>query len=133
MTNLVILAGNIGADPETRTTQSGTAITNFSLCTSRPKRDAEGKVLKDAKGYVVTDDEWHRCTAFNGVGNNAAKVLKKGMKVMVKGRIHYTQWEDREGNKRYGCEIILEEFVDVLKWPSDKTREGDTIDDSAPF
>ncbi|MGK2909078.1 MAG: single-stranded DNA-binding protein, partial [Sphingobium sp.] len=50
MQNLVILAGNVGATPEARTTQGGTKITHFSLATSRPKRDSNGKVIKDDNG-----------------------------------------------------------------------------------
>ena len=56
MQNIVILAGNIGQDPEARTTQGGTRITHFTLATSRP-RYAEGKVVRDAKGYRVQDTE----------------------------------------------------------------------------
>jgi len=67
MQNIVILAGNIGQDPESRTTQGGTTITHFTLATSRP-RYSEGKVLRDEKGYRVQDTEWHRVTAFNGLG-----------------------------------------------------------------
>jgi len=67
MQNLVILAGNVGNAPETRTTQGGTKITSFSLATSRPKRDSEGKIIKES-GRRVEDTEWHRITCFNGVG-----------------------------------------------------------------
>ena len=62
MQNIVILAGNVGATPETRSTQGGTKITNFSLATSRPKRDSEGKIQKDAQGHRIEDTEWHRVT-----------------------------------------------------------------------
>src|SRR3546814_10641589 len=68
MQNLVILAGNVGATPEARTTQGGTRITHFSLATSRPKRDSNGKILRDANNRRLEDTEWHRITCFNGVG-----------------------------------------------------------------
>ena len=61
MQNIVILAGNIGQAPETRTTPGGTSITHFTLATSRP-RYAEGRVVRDANGYRVQDTEWHRIT-----------------------------------------------------------------------
>lgn len=64
MQNIVILAGNIGQDPETRSTQGGTSITHFTLATSRP-RYSEGKVVRDDNGYRVQDTEWHRITAFH--------------------------------------------------------------------
>ena len=112
MQNIVILAGNIGQDPETRSTQGGTRITHFTLATSRP-RYSEGKVVRDEKGYRVQDTEWHRITAFNGLGKTIQEYCEKGMKVLVRGRIHYTKWTDQEGNDRYGSEIIAE-TVDFL-------------------
>jgi single-strand DNA-binding protein len=107
MQNIVILAGNIGQDPETRTTQGGARITRFTLATSRP-RYSEGKVVRDQKGYRVQDTEWHQIAAFNGLGETIQQHCRKGMKVLVRGRIHYTKWKDQQGNDRYGCEIIAE-------------------------
>ena len=112
MQNIVILTGNIGQHPDVRTTQSGTKITNFTLATSRP-RLSEGRVQRDENGYRVMDTEWHRITCFNGLGKTVAEHCKKGMKVMVHGRIHYTKWTDAAGVDRYGCEIIAEK-VDFL-------------------
>lgn len=135
MQNLVILAGNVGATPEVRTTQGATKITQFSLATSRPKRDSEGKILKDDSGRRVEDTEWHRITCFNGVGKTVAQYVDKGQKVMVRGRIHYTSWTDSENIERYGVEIIADE-VTVLTWG--RQRQGDTqdqsdLDDDVPF
>jgi len=112
MQNIVILAGNIGQTPETRTTQGGTKITHFTLATSRP-RYSEGKVLRDENGYRIQDTEWHRITCFNGLGKTVQEYCDKGSKVMVRGRIHYTKWTDNTGVDRYGCEIIAE-TVDFL-------------------
>ncbi len=112
MQNLVILAGNIGQDPDSRTTPGGTQITHFTLATSRP-RYADGKPLRDENGYRVQDTEWHRITCFNGLGKTVQEYCGKGMKVLVRGRIHYTKWTDRDENVRYGCEIIAE-TVDFL-------------------
>lgn len=82
MQNLVILAGNVGATPEARTTQGGTRITHFSLATSRPKRDSNGKILRDDNNRRLEDTEWHRITCFNGVGKTVEQYVDKGMKVM---------------------------------------------------
>ena len=109
MQNLVILAGNVGATPEARTTQGGTRITHFSLATSRPKRDSNGKILRDDNNRRLEDTEWHRITCFNGVGKTVEQYVDKGMKVMVRGRIHYTRWTDSENIERYGVEIIDEQ------------------------
>ena len=107
MQNIVILAGNIGQAPETRTTQGGTGITHFTLATSRP-RYSEGRVLRDENGYRVQDTEWHRITCFNGLGKTVQQYCDTGMKVLVRGRIHYTKWTDAAGVDRYGCEIIAD-------------------------
>ena len=137
MQNIVILAGNVGATPEVRTTQGGTKITHFSLATSRPKRDSDGKVIKDREGYRVEDTEWHRITCFNGVGKTVEDYVQKGMKVMVRGRIHYTSWTDSDDIKRYGTEIIADEvtFLTRARQASERSGNGNdtTEDDDIPF
>lgn len=135
MQNLVILAGNVGATPETRTTTGGTKITSFSLATSRPKRDSEGKVQKDREGRRVEDTEWHRITCFNGVAKTVADYVDKGQKVMVRGRIHYTRWTDQENIERYGVEIIADE-VTFLSYGKSRQQQGaaqDNEEDDIPF
>lgn len=120
--------------PETRTTQGGTNITNFSLATSRP-RLSEGRVLRDENGYRIMDTEWHRITCFNGLGKTVAEHCEKGMKVLVHGRIHYSKWIDSMGNDRYGCEIIAEK-VDFLSRPKSAENENPELvdrDDEIPF
>ena len=133
MQNIVILAGNIGQDPETRSTQGGTRITHFTLATSRP-RYSEGKVVRDEKGYRVQDTEWHRITAFNGLGKTIQEYCEKGMKVLVRGRIHYTKWTDQEGNDRYGSEIIGEtvDFLSRAQQSENGAGQRD-LDDDIPF
>lgn len=133
MQNIVILAGNIGQDPETVTTTSDTRITRFTLATSRP-RYADGKVLRDKDGYRVQDTEWHRITCFNGLGKTVQQYCEKGMKVLVRGRIHYTKWTDKDGVERYSTEIIAE-TVDFLSRARDTEGKGDNRpdDDEIPF
>ena len=133
MQNIVILAGNIGQAPETRTTNGGTDITHFTLATSRP-RYSEGRVIRDVNGYRVQDTEWHRITAFNGLGKTIQQHCEKGMKVLVRGRIHYTKWTDQQGVDRYGCEIIAE-TVDFLSRAKQAQNDGDNTvdDDDIPF
>ena len=133
MQNIVILAGNIGQAPETRTTNGGASITHFTLATSRP-RYSEGRVIRDENGYRVQDTEWHRITAFNGLGKTIQQHCEKGMKVLVRGRIHYTKWTDQQGVDRYGCEIIAE-TVDFLSRAKQTQNGGDNTvdDDDIPF
>ena len=133
MHNIVILAGNIGQAPETRTTNGGASITHFTLATSRP-RYSEGRVIRDENGYRVQDTEWHRITAFNGLGKTIQQHCEKGMKVLVRGRIHYTKWTDQQGVDRYGCEIIAG-TVDFLSRAKQTQNGGDNTvdDDEIPF
>ena len=122
MTNLVILVGRIARDPEARTTQGGTSITSMSVVTDRPARK-DGKTYKDENGYTAKDSEFHRVTCFNGLGQNVAKYCTKGQLVTVEGRIHYTSWDDKDGVKRYGCEIIADQ-VDFLSKGRATDNEG---------
>ena len=109
MTNLVVLVGNLGADPDLRSTSGGNDVASFSLGTSRPRRDAEGRTFKDESGFTAKETEWHRVTCFNGLGRVVAQHAGKGMLVAVRGRIHNNKWTDREGVERYGYEVIAED------------------------
>lgn len=137
MTNIVILVGNLGADPELRSTTGGTDVATLSLGTSRPKRDSEGRTYRDASGFTAKDTEWHRIICFNGLGRTIAQHASKGMLVSVRGRLHHTRWTDREGVERYGCEVIADD-VQFLNRPrqapagSGADPQSD-IDDDVPF
>lgn len=136
MQNLVILTGNVGATPEVRTTQGGTKITNFSLATSRPKRDQDGKTMKDGEVCRVEDTEWHRITCFGGVGQTVAQYVEKGQKVMVRGRIHYTRWTDDQNIERYCVEIIADEVTFLSYGKNRQERQGAAQEneaDDVPF
>jgi single-strand DNA-binding protein len=124
--NIVILNGRIGKNPEQRGAGK-TPVTSFSMVTSRPKRDSEGQILKDKDGYTMTDDEWHRITCFNGLGKSVMANAFKGQKVLVRGRIHYGQYED-EGTTKYTVEIIADE-VEFLEWrQKDGNDKGGNVD-----
>ena len=139
MTNIVILVGNLGADPQSRTTTGGTDVSTFSLGTSRVKRDSEGKTYKDDSGFTAKDTEWHRVTCFNGLGRVIAQHAVKGMLVSVRGRLHNTRWTDGEGVERFGYEIIADD-VQFLNRPqrsasgeqADEPAQGE-LDDDVPF
>ena len=136
MTNIVILVGNLGADPDLRSANSGTDIASFSLGTSRVKRDSEGKTYKDESGFTAKDTEWHRVTCFNGLGRIIAQHATKGMLVLVRGRLHYTRWTDREGIERFGSEVIADE-VQFLNRPrqaaAGEAGEQGVLDEDIPF
>ncbi|NML96092.1 single-stranded DNA-binding protein [Novosphingobium olei] len=114
MKNSVTLAGFVGSNPEVRSTQGGASITSLSVATTRR--------FKDGEGNRQSETEWHRITCFNGVGKSVAEHVTKGALVMVTGRIHYTRWTDKNGQFRYGCEIIAEE-VDFLGRAKEKAAD----------
>ena len=134
MTNIVILVGNLGADPMSRTTNGGIDVTTFSLGTSRPKRDSEGKTYKDASGFTAKDTEWHRVTCFNGLGRVIAQHAVKGMLVSVRGRLHNTKWTDSEGIERYGYEVIADDvqFLSRPRQAAAPAEQGE-LDEDVPF
>ena len=105
--NKVTLIGNLGADPEVRSTSSGARVATLSLATSRQWTSAAGERQEKT--------EWHRVVLWNnkgaGLADLAEKYMKKGDKLFVEGRIEYRQWEDREGKTRYTTEIIGREVI----------------------
>ena len=105
--NTVNLVGRLAKDPIARD-GSKTKVTELLLVTERPViRD--GRVQKDPEtGYTKTDAEFHKIIVFNGMGLPLRDHKAKGDQLAVPGRIHYTRWQDADGNDRYGCEIIAE-------------------------
>src|SRR5262249_51859016 len=103
----VTLIGNLGNDPEVRSTTGGSRVATFSLATSRQWNDAAG--AKQEK------TEWHRCVVWNTKGSQLADIVeryvKKGDKLYVEGRIEYRQWQDKEGQTRYSTEINVRELI----------------------
>ena len=128
MTNLVILTGRLARDPESRETQGGTTVTSITVVTDRPARDKEGKTYKDDKGYTVKDSEFHRVTCFNGLGKTVKEYCTKGQLVSVQGRLHYTQWEDSDKIKRYGCEILADKVDFLSKGATRDNQDAPEID-----
>ncbi|MEO5818721.1 MAG: single-stranded DNA-binding protein, partial [Gemmatimonadaceae bacterium] len=105
--NKVTLIGNLGNDPEVRSTTGGNRVATFSLATSRSWNDAGG--TKQEK------TEWHRCVVWNTKSSQLAdiveKYVKKGDKLYVEGRIEYRQWQDKENQTRYSTEINVRELI----------------------
>lgn len=132
MFNQVTLVGHIGANPEIRNTSNGNKVANFSLATSRP-RYSDGKIVRNERGYAEQDTEWHRIKCFNGLAETVQKHCVKGMKVAVRGRIHYTRWTDNDEIERFSSEIIAD-AIDFLAWPKRDGAGNQTEDtDEIPF
>lgn len=96
--NKAMLIGHLGADPEMRYTQSGTAVANLRIATNENWTDKSGQRQERT--------EWHRVVTFGRTAENVGKYLKKGRQVYIEGRLQTRDWEDRDGNKRYTTEIV---------------------------
>jgi single-strand DNA-binding protein len=101
--NKVILLGNVGKDPEMRSTPGGTLVATFSLATSDRQ--------KDAQGNWQDRTEWHNIVAFNRTAEIIRDYVKKGSKLFVEGRLQTSSWEDKDTKaKRYKTEIIVNDL-----------------------
>jgi len=123
--NKVTLIGNLGNDPEVRSTTGGNRVATFSLATSRSWNDQSG--AKQEK------TEWHRCVVWNTKGSTLADIVEKyvhkGDKLYIEGRIEYRQWQDKDNQTRYSTEINVREMIML---GGGKGGGGDYDSDSAP-
>lgn len=101
--NRVTLIGNLGMDPDVKTTETGKKVTHFTLATS------DG--YKNADGQKVSETTWHNIVAWNGLADIAGKYLKKGKEVAVEGRIVYRTYEDKKGATKNITEIVLNDLL----------------------
>jgi len=101
--NKVILIGNLGSDPEVKTTPSGVQVANFSLATSESWTDK-------ASGEKKEKAEWHRLVLWRRLAEIAGQYLKKGAKIYIEGKLETRSWEDKEGQKRYTTEVIVDKL-----------------------
>jgi len=115
--NKVILIGNLGADPDVRTMQSGDKVVNLSLATSESWKDK-------ATGERKTKTEWHRVVVFNkGLVNVCENYLKKGAKIYIEGQVETRSW-DQDGQKKYTTEIVLRPFRSELTMLDSRNSGG---------
>ena len=103
MINKVILVGNLGRDPEIRSTASGTPVANLSLATNRKWSDRDGNLQEQT--------EWHRIVVFGRQAEVAGQYLSRGRQIYVEGRLQTRSWEDRNtGETKYMTEVVCEVF-----------------------
>lgn len=148
--NKVILIGNLGADPELRSTPSGTAVANLRIATN--------EFFTNQSGERDQRTEWHRIVAFGRLAEICGQYLKKGKQVYIEGRLRTREWEDQGGNRRFTTEITAtqmvmlgtrgdaeyvpddtqaepaeEEGVSVAKESPEEAKESAEEDDDLPF
>lgn len=97
--NKAIIVGNLGRDPEVRTTQRGDKVANLAIATSERWRDQAGETQEKT--------EWHRVVLFGKIAEVAERYLARGSKVLIEGKLQTRKWQDNTGNDRYTTEIIV--------------------------
>jgi single-strand DNA-binding protein len=106
--NKVILVGNLGRDPESRSFQNGGKVVELRIATSESWKDRNSGERKEKT-------EWHTVKVFNeGLANVAERFLRKGSKVYIEGALQTRKWQDQQGQDRYSTEIVLQGFNSVL-------------------
>jgi single-strand DNA-binding protein len=101
--NKVQLIGNLGNDPEIITLDSGQKLAKFSLATN--------EYYKDADGQKQTKTEWHNLVAWNKTAELIESYVTKGKEIAIEGKLTNRSWDDKQGNKRYTTEVVINEIV----------------------
>lgn len=106
--NKVILVGNLGRDPESRSFSNGGKVVNLRIATSESWKDRN-------TGEKKEKTEWHSVAIFNeGLANVAERFLRKGSKVYIEGQLQTRKWQDQNGQDKYSTEVVLQGFNSVL-------------------
>ncbi len=101
--NRVQLIGNLGMNPDVKKLDGGKRVAKFSLATSETYKNADGK--------KVTETQWHNLVAWGGLAEIAEKYLQKGSEIAVEGKLTHRTYEDKEGNKKFFTEIVLNDIM----------------------
>ena len=100
--NKVILLGNLGKDAETKFTASGSAVSNFTLATSRRWKDKQ-------TGEIKEETDWHRCVLWDS--ERVSTFLLKGKQIYIEGRLRTRSYDDKDQQKRYVTEVVCAELI----------------------
>lgn len=117
MLNEATLAGNLGRDPEVRALNNGDKVANLALATSETWKDRETGERKERT-------EWHRVTVWGPLAGICEQYLRKGSKVLIRGRLETRKWQDQSGQDRYTTEIVLRGPQALLKMLDSKPQGG---------
>lgn len=116
--NKVLLIGNVGKDPEVRTSQSGARFANFTLATSESWKDK-------TTGERRENTQWHRVTIFNdALVNIAEKYVRKGSKLFIEGQLETRKWTDNDGKDQYSTEVVLRPYRGELTLLDNRSNDG---------
>ena len=122
--NKVIIIGNVGKDPEIRSTQTGKEIASLVVATSESWKDR-------STGEKTEKTEWHRIVAFSeGIVNIIKNYVKKGTKVYIEGSLQTRKWTDNNNQERYTTEVVLQQFNSSLILLSGKNDTTNSLSES---
>jgi len=125
MLNKVTLIGNLGQDPDVRTSPNGTKIVRISLATTRRWTDRQTQERKD-------HTEWHRVVFFNRTAEVVEQYLRKGSQVYIEGRIQTQKYQGKDGQDRYSTDIIAEQMQMLGSRSEGSSNFSDNAQSSAP-
>lgn len=120
--NKVMLIGNVGRDPEVNFTPTGVKVAHVRLATT--------EAWKDKDGVVQEHTDWHSIVAWRGLADVVERLIRRGSRIYVEGKIQYRSFEDRDGHKRYVTEIIADNLLVLDPRRTDNNSDGDPA--SAP-
>lgn len=125
--NKVMLMGNLGADPEMRYTQGGTAVANFRIATTERWKDADGEMQERT--------DWHRIVVWGKQGETCGEHLRRGRSVFVEGRLQNREWEDKDGNKRWTTEVKADRVLFLAESSKTKSESYEPVpgEEEIPF
>ena len=121
--NKVIIVGNLGADPDSKSMPSGNMVANFSVATTESWNDRD-------TGERQEKTEWHRVVFFGKLAEIAEQYLDKGSQLYVEGKLQTRKWQDKEGNDRYTTEILGNEMN--MLGGRQSSGDGGAYDQSQP-
>lgn len=125
MVNKVILVGNVGIDPEVRTTESGVKVARIHLATTERLFDRQANETKE-------HTEWHTITLWRGLADVVDRYVRKGTQIYVEGRLRTREWMDKDNNKRYTTEILADTMNLLGRRSDNPASAGDGAYGSAP-
>ena len=124
--NKVILMGNLGKAPETRTLESGVVMCRFPIATSETYKNRKS-------GEKTSHTEWHNVVLWRGLAEVAEKYLKKGSSVYIEGKLRTNKWVDKDENTRYKTEVLADKLTLLGRSHNQEQSSESTTEDDLPF
>ena len=125
--NTVTIVGTITMDPELRTTNSGMSVLDINFAGPKKRRFTDGEWVN-----VDDDPQYFSGVVFGQQAENVSSSLKKGMRVIIVGKLNYSTWEDQQGGNRSKVSIVIDEIGPALKWATASVDSGSSGSSDMP-